>query len=396
MLPFFDSDHSALREQVRDWLSSARREARGKSSGALSETLSHQAALETRAVKLVRELGAAGFLKYAVPAEFGGVRQKVQARDLCILREEFAYGDALADVMFAMQALGSYPVALAGTLEQKERVLPAIARGECIGAFAITEAEAGSDVASLQTRAERKGDEYYLNGAKRFISNAGIADSYVIFAATDPEKKGKGISAFWVEAKHPGLLVKERIELLSPHPIGVIELRDCVVTRQALVGGEGDGLRIAFETLDLLRCTVGAAAVGLARRALDEAIDYSKKRRQFGRAIAEFQGIEFKLAEMATELEAARLLVYQAAWVHDSTDAEAKQKSSMAKFYATEAAQRIVDQALQIHGGSGLIAGSIMERLYRDVRALRIYEGTSEIHKVIIARGLLAKSRIED
>jgi len=357
---------------------------------------SRQSELDARAVKLVRGLGKAGFLKYAVPAEFGGVRNGVQARDLCILREEFAYGDALADVMFAMQALGSYPIALAGNPEQKKRVLPAIARGECIGAFAVTEAEAGSDVASMQTRAEQRGDEYCLNGAKRFISNAGIADSYVVFAVTDPEKKGKGLSAFWVEAKNPGLIVKERIELLSPHPLGVIELRDCVVARQALIGKAGDGLRIAFETLDLLRCTVGAAAAGLARRALDEAIAYGKNRRQFGRAIAEFQGIEFKLAEMATELDAARLLVYQAAWAHDSANADAKQKSSMAKFYATEAAQRIIDQALQIHGGSGLVAGSIMERLYRDVRALRIYEGTSEIQKVIIARNLLAKSRIED
>lgn len=389
MLPFFDSDHFALRERVRRWAENLRGEAR-------AAIASCQSVLDARAVKLVRELGDASFLKHAVPAEFGGVRSKVQARDLCILREELAYGDALADVMFAMQALGSYPVALAGNPEQKKRLLPAIARGECIGAFAITEAEAGSDVISMLTRAEQNGDEYCLNGTKRFISNAGIADSYVVFAVTEPEKKGKGISAFWVDAKNPGLIVKERIELLSPHPLGVIELRDCIVSRQALIGAAGDGLRIAFETLDLLRCTVGAAAAGLARRALDEAIVYSKNRRQFGRAIAEFQGTEFKLAEMATELEAARLLVYQAAWAHDSTEAEAKQKSSMAKFYAAEAAQRIIDQALQIHGGSGLITGSITERLYRDVRALRIYEGTSEIQKVIIARNLLAKSRIED
>jgi acyl-CoA dehydrogenase len=389
MLPFFDSDHSALRDRVRSWVPTVKRDARGAADSRPDE-------LDAGAVKLVRELGAGGFLRYVVPAEFGGVRDRIQARDLCIVREELAYGDALADVMFAMQALGSYPVALAGNLEQKKRVLPAIARGDCIGAFAITEAEAGSDVASLQTRAERKGDEYCLNGAKRFISNAGIADSYIIFVTTDPEKKSKGISAFWVEARNPGLIVAEQTKLLSPHPIGVIELHDCIVTRQELIGREGEGLRIAFETLDLLRCTVGAAAVGLARRALDEAVGYSKNRRQFGRAIAEFQGIEFKLAEMATELEAAKLLVYQAAWAHDSTVADAKQKSSMAKFYATEAAQRIVDQALQIHGGSGLIAGSITERLYRDVRALRIYEGTSEIQKVIIARGVLAKSRIED
>jgi len=401
MLPFFDADHSDLRERARSWVQDVRRKAKtvgGETSGdaKVSRAAGDRAELETRAVQLARALGTDGFLKYAVPAEFGGVRQRVQARDLCILREELAYGDALAEVMFAMQALGSYPIALAGNLEQKKRVLPAIARGECIGAFAITEAEAGSDVASMQTRAEQRGDEYCLNGAKRFISNAGIADSYVVFAVTDPEKKSKGISAFLVEATNPGLIVKERTELLSPHPLGVIELSDCLVARQALIGLSGDGLRIAFETLDLLRCTVGAAAAGLARRALGEAIDYSKKRRQFGRALAEFQGIQFTLAEMATELEAAKLLVYQAAWAHDSTDAEAKLKSSMAKFYATEAAQRIVDQALQIHGGSGLIADSIMERLYRDVRGLRIYEGTSEIQKVIIARNLLAKSKIED
>ncbi len=394
MLPFFDADHAALRERARRWVQDAGGKASGE--GEVLRAAADRGELEARAVTLARALGAAGFLKHAVPAAFGGVREKVQARDLCILREELAYGSALADLMFAMQALAGYPIALAASPQQKKSLLPALARGECIGAFAITEIEAGSDAASLQTRAERRGDEYCLNGAKRFISNAGIAGGYVVFAATEPEKKSKGISAFWIEANHPGLILKERTELLSPHPIGALELRDCVVARRALIGQEGDGLRIAFETLDFLRCTVGAAAAGLARRALDEAIGHSKKRRQFGRALAEFQGIEFKLAEMATELEAARLLVYQAAWAHDSAAAEAKQKSSMAKFYAAEAAQRIVDQSLQIHGGSGLIAGSIMERLYRDVRALRIYEGTSEIQKLIIARGVLAKSRIED
>jgi acyl-CoA dehydrogenase len=278
---------------------------------------------------------------------------------------------------------------LAGNQEQKLRVLPPIARGDCVAAFAITEPDAGSDVASLQTRAVRGGYEYRLSGTKRFISNAGIADNYVVFAATEPEKKAKGISAFLLAADTPGLRIKERTELLSPHPIGVIEFDECVIPQDALLGTEGQGFTIALTTLDLLRCTVGAAAVGFARRALEEAVRYSKSRRQFGRAIAEFQGTEFKLAEMATELEAAKLLVYQAAWAHDCGDAGAKQKSSMAKFYATEAAQRIVDQALQIHGGNGLIAGSVMERLYRDVRALRIYEGTSEVQKVIIARDLL-------
>jgi len=377
MLPFFDSDHVALQARVRAWVDS------NLLGGHDSDDL------ESRARLLVQQLGAAEFLKHTVPQEFGGARDKVAARDLCILREELARGDALADTMFGMQALGSFPITLAGSAAQKQNYLPRVASGAAIAAFAITEPEAGSDVASLQTTAVRQGKQFVLNGTKRFISNAGIADFYVVFASTAPEKKAKGVSAFIVDANAPGLAVKEKTKVLSPHPIGVLEFTDCVVPESALLGAEGDGLKLAFETLDLLRCSVGAAAVGFAQRALEEAIQYSKARRQFGRAIGEFQGIQFKLAEMATELEAARLLVYQAAWAHDCGGEEPKQKSSMAKFYATEAAQRIVDQALQIHGGNGLIAGSIMERLYRDVRALRIYEGTSEIQKLVIARGLL-------
>jgi len=384
MLPFFDHDHEDLRARARAWV---------------EENLfpsNDQGAIEQRAVQLAKDLGAAGFLKHTVPLEFGGARAAVQARDLCILREELGRGAALADTMLAVQALGSYPITLAGNESQKRAYLPKVASGAAIAAFAITEPEAGSDVASLQTRALRQGKHLSISGTKRFISNAGIADFYVAFASTEPQKKTKSVSAFVIDASAPGMLIKEKIEMLSPHPIGVIEFQDCVIGKDALLGAEGAGLQIAFRTLDLLRCTVGAAAVGLARRALDEAIQYSKSRRQFGRAIAEFQGITFKLAKMATELEASRLLVYQAAWAHDQSAGDAGIKSSMAKLHATEAAQRIVDQALQIHGGSGLIAGSIMERLYRDVRALRIYEGTSEIQKVIIARELLAKSRTGD
>jgi acyl-CoA dehydrogenase len=380
MLPFCDQDQLSLRARARQWVVDN-----------LTAVRERQSSLEQQAIELTRALGAGGFLKYAVPAEFGGIHEKVQARDLCVLREELARGDALADTMFAMQALGSYPVTLAGDEKQKARLLPAIAKGDCIAAFALTESEAGSDAASLQARAVRSGQDYHLSGAKRFISNAGIADSYVVFVSTDPAKKGRGISAFLLDGNAPGLLV-EKIDLLSPHPIGVVQFNDCLAPQDALLGVEGQGLEITFGTLDLLRCTVGAAAVGFAQRALEEAVRYSKQRRQFGRPIAEFQGIEFKLAEMATELEASRLLVYQAAWAHDCAQSDAKIQSSMAKLYATEAAQRIVDQALQIHGGNGLIAGSIMERLYRDVRALRIYEGTSEIQKIIIARELLRKS----
>ena len=381
MLPFFDSGHLALRDRIRDWIAEH-----------LRSTRELDAELESRSIELVRQLGAAGFLKYAVPRQFGGFGATVEARHLCILREELARVDALADTLFALQALGSYPIALVGNDQQKARYLPKVAGGEAIAAFAITEPEAGSDVASLQTVAVRHGERFVLNGTKRFISNAGIADFYVVFAATEPAKKAKGVSAFIVDANTPGVTITEKTKLLSPHPIGVLEFTDCAVAAAALLGAPGDGLKVALATLDLLRCSVGAAAVGFAQRALDEAIQYSQSRRQFGRTIGEFQGIQFKLADMATELEAARLLVYQAAWAHDGGVEAAKQKSSMAKLYATEAAQRIVDQALQIHGGSGLIAGSIMERLYRDVRALRIYEGTSEIQKVVIARGLLKKA----
>src|SRR5262245_21478349 len=381
MLPFCDQDHLNLRVQAREWVDQK-----------LSAIYRRNNSLEQSAVDVTRALGAEGLLRCVVPAEFGGLRRDVQARDLCILREELARGDALADTMFAMQALGSYPITFAGKLDQKKAVLPTIVEGSSIAAFAITEADAGSDVASLQAEAVRRAQEYRLSGTKRFISNAGIADRYIVFASTDRTKRIHGISAFLVDAKLPGLTVKEKTELLSPHPIGVLEFNDCQLSTNALLGAEGQGLEIAFTTLDLLRCTVGAAAVGFAQRALDEAIRYSKNRRQFDRPIAEFQGIEFKFADMATELEASRLLVYQAAWAHDCGHGDTRKRASMAKLYATEAAQRIVDQALQIHGASGLIAGSVMERLYRDVRALRIYEGTSEIQKVIIARSLLGKT----
>jgi len=328
-----------------------------------------------------------------LPRASGDSRENVQARDLCILREELARGSALADTMFAMQALGSYPITIAGSEEQKQRYLPPIARGEAIAAFALTEPQAGSDLSSMETRAVSRGGEYRLTGVKCFISNAGLAQTYTVFALTDPEKKTKGISAFVVEANTPGFVLKERTPLLSPHPIGVIAFEDCRVPRTQLLGQEGEGLKIALTTLDTLRCTVGAAAVGLAQRALEEAVQYSRKRRQFGQALAEFQATQFKLADMATELEASRLLVYQAAWARDHNQSDLKQKSSMAKLYATEAAQRIVDQALQIHGGMGVVVGTPVEQLYRDVRALRIYEGTSEIQRLVIARNLLKSSQ---
>ena len=385
MLPFLDQDHFSLRARMRQWV-----EKNIFSGGGENQDLDEEAR------RLVQQLGKQGFLAYTVPKQFGGAREKVQARDLCIIREELARGSALADAMFAMQALGSYPITLFGTDEQKQRYLPAVSEGTRIAAFALTEPEAGSDISGLQTRAARRGKEYCLTGTKRFISNAGIADNYVVFVSTAPEKKGKGISAFVVDANISGLIVKERTQVISPHPIGVIAFEECVISENSLLGNEGDGLKIALGTLDILRCTVGAAALGFAQRAMKEAVDYARKRRQFDRPLIDFQAIQFKLADMATDLEAARLLVYQAACAHDSGAADAKLNSSMAKLFATESAQRIVDQALQIHGGMGVVVGSVVERLYRDVRALRIYEGTSEIQKIVIARELLRKARIED
>ena len=379
---FFDSEQLALRRDIRSWVE----------KNLLAGEIDYSN-VEQEALRLVGQLGREGFLRYVTPKSFGGVRESVQARDLSILREELARGSSLADTMFAMQALGSSPINLAGSDQQKARYLPPIARGEAIAAFALTEPQAGSDVSSMETRAIKRGGEYRITGVKCFISNAGLAQTYVVFALTDPEKRAKGVSAFVVEADTPGLVLKEKTQLISPHPIGTIAFEECSVPEIQLLGREGEGMKIALTTLDHLRPTVGAAAVGLAQRALEEAIRYSQSRIQFGQALAKFQGTQFKVADMATELEASRLLVYQAAWIIDRGQDNLRQKSSMAKLFATEAAQRIVDQALQIHGGLGVISGSTVERLYRDVRALRIYEGTSEIQKLIIARTLLAKNK---
>jgi acyl-CoA dehydrogenase len=375
-----DEERARLARQVRSWT-----EAHPVTEPSGGADLDEEARL------IVALLGSDGILAHAVPREHGGVRERVQARDLCVIRECLARASALADGMFAVQALGSYPIALAASAEQKARYLPPLARGERVAAFALTEPGAGSDVSALATTAVKQDSGYILNGVKHFISNAGTANTYVVFASTDPQSQGRGISAFIVEDGTPGFFVKEKTTLLSPHPIGAIGFSNCRVDESRRLGAEGDGLKIAFTTLDLLRCTVGAAAVGFAERALEAALAHSRSRRQFGRALADFQATQMKLAEMATELEAARLLVYRAAAANDASAPDLVIASSMAKLYATEAAQRIVDQAVQIHGAAGIVAGHPVERLYRDVRALRIYEGTSEIQKLVIAKQLLKK-----
>jgi acyl-CoA dehydrogenase len=331
-------------------------------------------------------LAGADLLRYAV----AGVGGALDARSLCLTREALSYSSSLADLAFVMQGLGTYAISLAAPDHVRDFWLRRAVEGRAIAAFALTEPEAGSDVASIRTTAQRDGEAYVIDGHKCFISNAGLADFYTVFARTATRADGRAeLSAFIVGSRMPGFSVRSRTQMIAPHPIGEIELRGCRVPAENMVGREGDGFSLAMQTLDTFRASVGAAACGMARRALVEAIAYATTRRQFGRLLAEQQLIQEKLAEMATDLDAARLLVYRAAYLKDTSAARVTREASEAKLFATEAAGRIVDQALQIHGGRGLVRGSVVERLYRDVRALRIYEGTSEIQKLVIAAQLL-------
>jgi acyl-CoA dehydrogenase len=344
---------------------------------------------DAKAQSLVRALADEGLLGFSTPLATDEPITRIDVRSLCVIREHLSYEASLADLMFAMQGLGSFPISLAGSKAIRDRFLPRVRSGDAIAAFAVTEPEAGSDAGAIQTTARREGSSYVLNGVKTFISNAGLAGFYTVFAKTDPNAGAKGISAFVVESDAEGFKVEERLELIAPHPIGRIRFDRCRIPATQLLGEEGQGFKIAMTTLDAFRPTVGAAACGLAWRGLDEAIKYAKHRVQFGRPIAEYQATQIKLAEMATELDASRLLVYRAAHLKDAGAERITLEAAMAKLHATEAAQRIIDSAVQIHGGTGVLRGSMVEHLYRDVRALRIYEGTSEIQKLIIAGQLL-------
>ena len=332
-----------------------------------------------------------GLLRACVPASEGGLAKGVDVRAVCLVRESLGWAGGLADTVFAMQGLGSYPIVLAGTDAQRREYLPAVLAGTSLAAFAITEEEAGSDVSSMVTRARRDGDGWVLDGAKTFISNAGIAGHYVVFANADPSQGRRGITAFIVRPSDPGFVFAGDIPMMAEHPIGTIRFEGCTLPGDRLLGAVGEGFKIAMGTLDVFRSTVGAAALGMARRALDEALDRVTSRRQFGKALAEFQSTQAYLAEMATELDAARLLVYRAAWAKDGGAPRVSLEAAMGKMYATEAAQRIIDRALQLHGGTGVVRGNAVERLYREVRALRIYEGTTEIQRLVIATQLLAE-----
>ncbi|HKP77102.1 MAG TPA: acyl-CoA dehydrogenase family protein, partial [Longimicrobiaceae bacterium] len=337
----------------------------------------------------VRMLAEGGWLRYAVPAAYGGVHERLDVRSLCLARETLAHADGLADFAFAMQGLGSGPISLYGSDEQKRRWLPSVVSGDAISAFAISEAEAGSDVGAMTTTARRDGDGYVIDGQKTWISNAGIADRYVVFARY-PEAGERGFAAFVVEADNPNLAITERIHVTAPHPLGTLRLDGCRVSADALIGEAGGGMKVALGTLDVFRSTVGAAALGFARRALDEAVAWAQERRVFGIPLAEHQLTRAALAEMALDVDASALLVYRAAWTRDSGAQRVTREAAMAKLYATEAAQRVIDRAVQLLGARGVVKDSPVESLYREVRALRIYEGTTEVQKLVIAGQLLS------
>ena len=336
---------------------------------------------------LMAILAESELLRYTVPEEYGGFGVKVM--NLCIIREELARVSAQADTNFIMQGLGSFPITLGGTPEQKSRYLPPVARGESIAAFALTEPHAGSDVISMATEGAPDGDDWVLNGRKKFISQAGDASTYTVFAKTDPGQGSRSLSAFIVERGTPGFDDSKRLDLMAAHPIGEPVFDDCRIPQGNLIGERGQGLRLALGTLDTFRTTVAAAAIGMGLAAYDAALDYARNRSMFGQQLSDFQATQFKLADMAVSLDAARLLAHRAAWLKDSGRETIIKEASFAKLFATEAASRIVNEAVQIHGGAGLEKGNRVERLYREVRALTIYEGTSEIQRQTIARQLL-------
>lgn len=373
---FFDAPHRALGEE-------------------LDRALTPDDAALGDPPRVCPRLAELGLLQLLVPANQGGGAwgregTSVDVRALCVAREAIAYVSPTADSIFAVQGLGSYPIVLAGEGPMRAQVLAEAVRGERVCAFALTEPEAGSDVASMRTTARAEGDGFVLDGEKVFISNVGIADHYVVFANADPAAGKKGISAFFVDANAAGL-VTEPIAMSIDHPLGRVTLKGCKVPRSALVGEVGMGLRLALGTLDVFRTSVGAAAVGMARRALDEAVARVTTRKQFGKPLSEFQLTQAALADMATELDAARLLVFRAAWEKDhAEDPRAGATSvAMAKMYATEAAQRIIDRAVQLFGGLGVTDRAVVDHLYREIRPLRIYEGTTEIQKLIIGSALV-------
>ena len=378
-LPFFDDGHRRFAEELSRW-------ADAKLPGLPHDDV--DAACRAR----VHALGAAGLLKAVVPSEQGGLHPRLDVRTLCLAREILAFRDGLADFSFAMQGLGTGSISLYGSDELKRRYLPPVREGKAIAAFALSEPEAGSDVAALAMTATPDGkDHVRLDGEKTWISNGGIADHYVVFARTGEGPGAKGLSAFVVDAATPGLKVAERIDVIAPHPLARLSFDGVRVPVANRLGKPGEGFKVAMATLDIFRSTVGAAALGFARRALHESIEHASTRQLFGAPLGDLQMTQAAIADSATEVDAAALLVYRAAWTKDQGAARITSEAAMAKMFATEAAQRVIDRAVQLHGGLGVTKGVKVEELYREIRALRIYEGATEVQKLVIAREALKR-----
>ena len=374
--PFFEAHHARLAQSLDAW---ARQ----------NIAHSHGADVDAECRQLVKALGEAGWLRHAVAGTaYGGAGEHIDTRAICLIRETLARHSGLADFAFAMQGLGSGAISLAGSEEQKKRYLSLVARGDAISAFALSEPDAGSDVAAMACEARLEGDHYVINGEKTWISNGGIADFYVVFVRTGEAAGSRGLSALIVEAGTPGFEIAERINVIAPHPLARLKFSNCRVPVAQLVGAAGEGFKVAMRTLDVFRTSVAAASLGFARRAMDEALQRATSRKMFGGVLADFQLTQAKLAQMATQIDSAALLTYRAAWLRDQGE-NVTREAAMAKMTATENAQQVIDAAVQIWGGLGVVSEQPVERLYREIRALRIYEGATEVQQLIIGRDLI-------
>ncbi|HEY0202471.1 MAG TPA: acyl-CoA dehydrogenase family protein [Burkholderiaceae bacterium] len=382
--PFLDDTHRKLASELDNWCQQRLQ--------SVDESDVNAACRD-----LVCAMGQAGWLRYCVPAgsngQWGGALPRLDSRSLCIIRETLARHHALADFAFAMQGLGSGAISLAGTDAQRQTYLSAVASGQKISAFALSEPDAGSDVAALSCSAQKDGNTYVINGYKTWISNGGIADFYCVFARTDAEAGSRGISAFIVDANTPGLFIDEVIDVISPHPLAKLRFDNCRVPADQMLGPLNEGFKLAMRTLDIFRTSVAAAAVGFARRAVQEGLQYASQRKMFGQTLADFQLTQAAFGDMATAIDQSALLTYRAAWVRDVQQRAPTMETAMAKMAATESAQQVIDRTMQMFGGRGVVRASPLERLYRDIRSLRIYEGATEVQKLIISREML-RSRL--
>ena len=379
--PFFEDEHRVLALELENWAKTE-----------LTDYAITPANVDLACQELVLKLADGGWLDYCVANKYGGKNPSLDVRSLCLIRETLARFSGLADFVFAMQGLGSGTISLFGSAELKKKYLPDVRRGNKIAAFALTEPDAGSDAAALTTTAEQDDTSFVLNGDKTLISNGGIADYYTVFAKTGEAPGTRGISAFVIDADTAGLEINERIEVIAPHPLARIRFNQCRIPKTQQIGSGGEGFKMAMATLDIFRSTVGAAALGFARHAMHEAFNRTKSRQMFGAPMSKLQLIQSKIGEMSLDIDASSLLIYRAAWTKDKGAEKITKEAAMAKLFATEAAQRVIDEAVQIFGGSGVVSGFPVEQLYREIRALRIYEGASEVQKLIIAAQTLKEN----